>query len=143
MPIPDALAAKLTENSNEELFKILETPVDWRAEVSEFAKRELNRRGITDEQISEYLASLTTYNAEVRRQEGERPLTGFQSFWAFTDGLLLGLIPGLFFIWPTANGHKKDGSPTRAHQAWSCYWTGFAFRIGGLVLYAITVWGKH
>lgn len=123
------LAQSLGSKSEEELVGILVTPEDWRPEVVDFARAELERRSILGVEIERKLS-------EKAQQKGERaevPLTRRESVGPFLLGFFLGTL-GFLITWPIASRFERRGYVLKARRCWRMCWYGLGAGIATLIV---------
>ena len=124
------LTKSLSEKSNQELFEILENPADWRPEVVEFARSELERRPISKAEIAQATPERGT------QKKAHEPLTFSESFLPVLLGALLGLL-GAFLLWLLASHFKTDGYNLKYKRCWRLYWIALGTRFAVMFLIII------
>ena len=138
-PIDPELAKSLSEKPDQELMDILEKSADWKPEVVEFARAELNRRSVSTVEIEQKFADKVKQNNEELQKRSNVPLTFWESFFTILFGAGLGLF-GLFFVWPQASRFKNDGYILKSKKSWRLYWFAFGARLTvAIILIAIAV----
>jgi hypothetical protein len=136
--IDSSLAQSLRTKSDSELIGILADPADWRPDVVEFARVELEHRSMSGAQVDEKVGEITQRKNEEFQQRGGVPLTSRESIWAFLLGFVFGLL-GLLFVWPRAARFEKHSYALKAQKTWRLCWFGIGARFAAVVALAMVV----
>lgn len=119
-----ALAQSLSGKSDQELIGILANPADWRPEVVEFARAELEHRSTSGAQVDEKVAEIT----EGRKLRSDVPLSSQQCILPFVLGFVFGFL-GFLFVWRRASRFEKEGYTLKAQKTWHLCWLGIGVRL--------------
>ena len=137
------VAKSLSDKSEQELISILENSADWRPEVVDFVRSELEKRSISTAQVDQLLLERARQKDEELQRKSRVKMTFWESVFTALYGACLGLL-GLLFVWHQVSVFKSEGFALKVKRSWRLYWYAFGVRMAVLaVLIAIMVLRSH